>query len=76
MNQALKISLFLSDHQNWFGTDENLGPLAISIRREKVPVHPNAAELFLTPRNLDPDKDFREQVKQDLFTTGFVTMEY
>jgi hypothetical protein len=55
----------ISDHQNWFGTDENLGPLAISIRREKVPVHPNAAEVFLTPRNLDPDKDFREQVKQD-----------
>ena len=56
---------FFSDHQNWFGTDENLGPLAISIRREKVPAHPNAAELFLTPRNLDPDKDFREQVSWD-----------
>ena len=24
------------DHQNWFGMDETLGPLAISIRREKV----------------------------------------
>ncbi|XP_076314226.1 signal-induced proliferation-associated 1-like protein 1 isoform X2 [Tachypleus tridentatus] len=24
------------EHQNWFGIDENLGPIAISIRREKV----------------------------------------
>ncbi|XP_041352798.1 signal-induced proliferation-associated 1-like protein 2 isoform X2 [Gigantopelta aegis] len=24
------------DHQNYFGTDENLGPIAISIRREKL----------------------------------------
>ncbi|XP_013787544.1 signal-induced proliferation-associated 1-like protein 2 [Limulus polyphemus] len=24
------------EHQNWFGIDENLGPVAISIRREKV----------------------------------------
>ncbi|CAG9762814.1 unnamed protein product [Ceutorhynchus assimilis] len=27
------------EHQNWFGIDEQLGPVAISIRREKV-VHP------------------------------------
>ena len=26
-----------ADHQNWFGIDENLGPLAVSIRRERVP---------------------------------------
>jgi signal-induced proliferation-associated 1 like protein 2 len=25
-----------SDHQNYFGTDENLGPVAVSIRREKL----------------------------------------
>ncbi|XP_074599299.1 uncharacterized protein LOC141853749 [Brevipalpus obovatus] len=24
------------EHQNWFGTDDNLGPIAISIRRERV----------------------------------------
>lgn len=24
------------EHQNWFGIDENLGPIAISIRRERV----------------------------------------
>ena len=29
--------MFVSDHQNWFGIDSNLGPVAISIRREKVP---------------------------------------
>merc|ERR1719422_96502 len=28
------------DHQNWFGIDENLGPLAVSIRRERVPISP------------------------------------
>ena len=27
----------LTEHQNFFGVDENLGPIAISIRREKVP---------------------------------------
>ena len=26
------------DHQNWFGIDENLGPVAVTIRRERVPV--------------------------------------
>lgn len=26
----------ISEHQNWFGTDDQLGPIAISIRREKV----------------------------------------
>ena len=26
-----------SDHQNWFGIDENLGPVAVTIRRERVP---------------------------------------
>ena len=29
-----------SDHQNWFGIDENLGPVALSIRRERVPASP------------------------------------
>lgn len=28
--------LFFSDHQNWFGIDENLGPVAVSIKREKI----------------------------------------
>ena len=26
-----------SEHQDWFGVDENLGPIAVSIRRERVP---------------------------------------
>ena len=31
---------YFSDHQNWFGIDENLGPVAVSIRRERVPISP------------------------------------
>ncbi|XP_014259689.1 signal-induced proliferation-associated 1-like protein 1 isoform X2 [Cimex lectularius] len=27
---------YQQDHQNWFGMDENLGPVAISLRKEKV----------------------------------------
>jgi signal-induced proliferation-associated 1 like protein 1 len=30
------------EHQNWFGIDEHLGPVAISIRRERVPVEYNS----------------------------------
>lgn len=26
----------LAEHQNWFGIDETLGPVAISIKKEKV----------------------------------------
>lgn len=26
----------LPEHQNYFGVDENLGPVAVSIRREKL----------------------------------------
>jgi hypothetical protein len=29
-------SLLLKEHQNYFGVDENLGPVAVSIRREKL----------------------------------------
>ena len=36
VNNLIMYSL-LTDHQNWFGLDDNLGPVAISIRREKVP---------------------------------------
>ena len=25
-----------ADHQNFFGTDEHLGPVAVSVRREKL----------------------------------------
>lgn len=27
---------FLSDHQNYFGIDENFGPVSLSLRREKL----------------------------------------
>ena len=33
------VNLFIiSEHQNWFGIDENLGPVAVTIRRERVPI--------------------------------------
>ena len=54
------------DHQNWFGVDDNLGPVAVSLRREKVPsflryggiVEGTERREFVTPRHLD-EKDFR-----------------
>lgn len=30
------VSYFYTEHQNYFGTDESLGPVAVSIRREKL----------------------------------------
>lgn len=30
------------DHQNWFGMDEQLGPVAISIKKEKLPLSSNS----------------------------------
>lgn len=30
------IHFYAKEHQNYFGIDENLGPVAVSIRREKV----------------------------------------
>lgn len=30
------IILTITEHQNWFGMDENLGPVAVSIRRERI----------------------------------------
>ena len=27
----------LTDHQNFFGVDENIGPVAISLKRERIP---------------------------------------
>lgn len=35
--EFLVIKIYVvADHQNYFGEDEHLGPLAISIRRERV----------------------------------------
>ena len=60
--------LFFADHQNWFGIDDHLGALAVSIRREKVPLsstngsssngHHSGETQFIQPRNIDPDKDY------------------
>jgi len=30
------IILTITEHQDWFGMDENLGPVAVSIRRERI----------------------------------------
>ena len=52
----LNFVMSISEHQDWFGVDENLGPLAISIRRERVPhtteegrvlPHPLGAEHYM-----------------------------
>ncbi|PNF19182.1 hypothetical protein B7P43_G09603 [Cryptotermes secundus] len=39
------------DHQNWFGMDENLGPVAVSIRRERIERQndPNSANSSSAP---------------------------
>ncbi|KAJ9585309.1 hypothetical protein L9F63_002894, partial [Diploptera punctata] len=37
-------------HQNWFGMDENLGPVAVSIRREKVDPPPQTYQYRLLIR--------------------------
>ncbi len=38
--------------------DENLGGVAVSLRRERVPPNPgnSGTETFLHPRNIDPEK--------------------
>ncbi|XP_073979531.1 uncharacterized protein [Rhodnius prolixus] len=34
---------YQQEHQNWFGMDDNLGPVAISIRRERAEKPPNSS---------------------------------
>ena len=55
--------VYFSDHQNWFGMDENIGAVAISLRREKVPplTGGNENQAFLQPRNIDPEKEGKDQ---------------
>ena len=36
MMKKWTMSMIISDHQNYYGIDETLGPVAISIRKEKV----------------------------------------
>jgi hypothetical protein len=40
----------ITEHQNWFGMDENLGPVAVSIRRERIERQndPNSASALST----------------------------
>ena len=54
--------LLFADHQNWFGIDENLGALAVSLRREKIPQNQGEpTTTFIQPRNIDPEKDGKDQ---------------
>lgn len=40
----------ITEHQNWFGMDDNLGPVAVSIRRERIERQsdPNSASSLST----------------------------
>ena len=42
--------LLFAEHENWFGLDDVLGPLAISIKREKI--EKDGSTVFPTSRNL------------------------
>jgi hypothetical protein len=33
---ACNLYYSITEHQNWFGMDDNLGPVAVSIRRERI----------------------------------------
>lgn len=35
-NVWVHLLLQIAEHQNWFGMDETLGPVAISLKRERV----------------------------------------
>ncbi|XP_059617867.1 signal-induced proliferation-associated 1-like protein 2 isoform X2 [Phlebotomus argentipes] len=37
------------EHQNWFGVDEELGPIAISLKREKIPNSSNSVDSEMSP---------------------------
>ena len=37
-----------TEHQNWFGVDENLGPIAVSIRKEKVAINSSVPSSTVT----------------------------
>lgn len=55
----LFVCFFYSEHWNYFGTDEKLGPVALSIRREK----------------LDDTKDLKDQYQyRIIFRTSEVCM--
>lgn len=36
LHTLIQGNAYIAEHQNYFGTDENIGPVAISIKREKV----------------------------------------
>lgn len=56
------------EHQNWFGLDEQLGPVAISIKREKLPE--NVSPMDLT----NPSKEPPHQIRMIVRTSELLTL--
>lgn len=54
------------EHQNWFGLDEQLGPVAISIKREKLPEAPQ--------EDANATKDPNYQVRMIVRTSELLTL--
>lgn len=44
---------FVADHENWFGSDEVLGPLAISVKRERVEISSGSNDLTSSGNHKD-----------------------
>ena len=45
----INLGLFIfPDHENWFGSDDVLGPLAISVKRERVDLSNNGSSNDIT----------------------------
>lgn len=56
------------EHQNWFGLDDQLGPVAISIKREKLPENVSPMELT------NPSKEVPHQIRMIVRTSELLTL--
>lgn len=59
------------EHQNWFGMDEQLGPVAISIRREKLPETPQQQS---ERENSNAAKDAPHLIRMIVRTSELLTL--
>lgn len=59
------------EHQNWFGMDEQLGPVAISIKREKLPETPQQQS---ERENLKDAKDAPHLIRMIVRTSELLTL--
>lgn len=66
------------EHQNWFGMDENLGPVAISIKREKLPEPPQHQQLqqqqSQSQDNIKDVKDAPQLIRMIIRTSELLTL--